>query len=67
MICSNLREFLESSDLIPVILFAQLPSQGHFTPMTKELAKDDEKLGKFVKTIGKYVKRSWRVKGLRNK
>jgi hypothetical protein len=53
MICSNLREFLESSDLIPVILFAQLPSKGHFTPLTKELAKDDEKLGKFVKTIGK--------------
>jgi type I restriction enzyme R subunit len=52
---NTLEQFLDSPDLMTVMLGALFASQGNFTSMTKELAEDDEKLAKFVKAIGKVV------------
>jgi type I restriction enzyme R subunit len=52
---NTVEQFLESQDLMTVLLGALFASQGNFTSMTKELAEDDEKLAKFVKAIGKVV------------
>ncbi len=52
---NTLEQFLDSPDLMTVMLSALFASQGNFSSMTKELAEDDEKLGKFVRAIGKVV------------
>jgi type I restriction enzyme R subunit len=52
---NSLEQFLDSPDLLSVLLTALFTAQGNFSTMTKELAEDDIKLGKFVKAIGKVV------------
>jgi type I restriction enzyme R subunit len=52
---NSLEQFLDSPDLMTVMLGALFASQGNFTAMTKELAEDDVKLGKFVRAVGKVV------------
>jgi type I restriction enzyme R subunit len=52
---NSMEQFLDSPDLMAVMLTALFTAQGNFSTMTKELAEDDVKLGKFVKAIGKVV------------
>lgn len=52
---NTLEQFLDSPDLMTVMLTALFASQSNFGEMTKELAEDDVKLGKFVRAVGKVV------------